>query len=265
MRQEKIEIKNELLYLFLVLLVTEIFNDSVLNARFSTTVIIGVVGIVLLLIWFARTFDLYSKKKVSKYSNVLMRISLKQRLFSYFILPIIFYTSLLVFLFFNRNVLLGHFVIGMCMILLLILFLNVKSSMNKHYTLHIATKAVFDFMCITTLYLLLNAFLRIGFSMVEYLFLSLVSSFVLYIFVLKLHDRFGLIEFLFAFASSVFVSVSMIPFWNRNIFILPAVGALTFYLIISLWNIRFSGKFKFSDYLAPVLYVLLAMALIFTM
>jgi len=264
MREEKIEIKNELLYLFLVLIVTEIFNDSILNAKFSTTVIIGILGIVLLLIWFIRTFDLYSKKKVSKYSNVLMKISLKQRLFSYFILPIIFYTSLLIFLFFNRNILLGHFVVAMCMLLLLILFLNIKSSMNKHYTLHIATKAVFDFICITTLYLLLNAFLRIGFSLVEYLLLSFFFSFVLYIFVLKLHDRYGLIEFISAFASSIFVSVSMIPFWNRNIFILPAVGALTFYLIISLWNIRFSGKFKFTDYLAPILYVLFAMALILT-
>ena len=146
-----------------------------LSAKFSTTVIIGIVGIVLLLIWFTRTFNLYSKKKVSKYSNVLMKISLRQRLFSYFILPTIFYSSLLVFLFFNRNDLLGHFVIAMCMLLLLILFLNVKSSMNKHYTLHIATKAVFDFMCITTLYLLLNAFLRIGFSMTEYMLLGFFS------------------------------------------------------------------------------------------
>lgn len=265
MRQEKIEIKNELLYLFLILLITEIFNDSVLSAKFSTTVIIGILGITLLLIWFIRTFNLYSKKKISKYSNVLMKISLKQRLFSYFILPIIFYTSLLVFLFFNRNGLLGHFVIAMCMLLLLILFLNVKSSMNKHYTLHIATKAVFDFICITTLYLLLNAFLRIGFSMTEYILLGFFSSLVLYIFVLKLHDRLGLVETLTAFASSIFVSVSMIPFWNRNIFILPAVGALTFYLIISLWNIRFSGRFKFTDYLAPVLYVIFAMTLILTM
>ena len=57
MREEKIEIKNELLYLFLVLIVTEIFNDSILNAKFSTTVIIGILGIVLLLIWFIRTFQ----------------------------------------------------------------------------------------------------------------------------------------------------------------------------------------------------------------
>jgi len=265
MRHEKVEIKNELLYLFFILLITEIFFDSVLSTKLSTSIIIGTVGLMLLEIWFAVTFNQYSKKKVSKYSNVLMKISLKQRIFSYFVLPGIFYTSLLVFLYYNRNILLGHFVLGMCMILLLLLFLNVKSSMRRYYTIHIATKAVFDFICITTLYLLLNAFLRIGFPLTEYLLISFISSFVLYIFVLKLHDRFGFLEILFAFVSSLFVSASMIPFWNRNIFMLPAVGALAFYLIISLWNIRFAGKVKLSDYLAPVLYVIFALALIFTL
>ena len=264
MKNEKIEIKNELLYLFLLVLITEIFFDSVFSAKLSTSIIIGLVGFLLLEVWFAVTFDQYSKKKISKYSNVLMKISLKKRFFSYFVLPGIFYLSLLVFLFYNRNILLGHFVLGMCMILLLVLFLNVKSSMRKFYTIHIATKAIFDFMCITTLYLLLNAFLRIGFSMIEFLLLSFTSSFILYLFVLKLHDRFGGLEILFAIASSIFVSASLVPFWNRSVFMLPAVGALSFYLIISLWNIRFSGKVKLSDYLAPVLYVLFALALIFT-
>ena len=265
MKNEKMEIKNELLYLFLLILITEIFLDSVFSANLSTSIIIGLVGFIILEFWFAITFDQYSKKKISKYSNVLMKISLRKRFFSYFILPGIFYLSLLVFLYYNRNILLGHFVLGMCMILLLVLFLNVKSSMRKFYTIHIATKAIFDFICITTLYLLLNAFLRIGFSMTEFLLLSFITSFILYLFLLKLHDRFGSLDILVALASSAFVSASLLPFWNRSIFMLPAVGALAFYLIISLWNIRFSGKVKFSDYLAPVLYVIFALALIFTL
>ena len=72
MRHEKIEIKNELLYLFFILLITEIFFDSVLSTKLSTSIIIGIIGLVLLEIWFAVTFDQYSKKKVSKYSNVLI-------------------------------------------------------------------------------------------------------------------------------------------------------------------------------------------------
>jgi hypothetical protein len=137
--------------------------------------------------------------------------------------------------------------------------------MKKFYTVHIATKAVFDLICITILFLLLNAFLRIGFSIIEYTLLGFFSSLTLYIFVLKLHDRFGLVEIVLAFLSAIVTALSMIPFWNRNIFIIPAVGALTFYLIISLWNIRFSGRVKLNDYLAPVLYVIFALVLILTM
>jgi len=37
---------------------------------------------------------------------------------------------------------------------------------------------------------------------------------------------------------------------------------LAFYLIISIWNIRFSGKIKFVDYLVPFLYVAIAIILV---
>lgn len=265
MKYDNIEIKNELLYLFLILIITEIFNFSVLNSSMRITIILGLLGLILLIIWFARTFSLYSKKKISKYSNVLMKISLKDRFFSYFVLPTIFYSSLLIFLFFNRNELLSHIVIGMCMIFILVLFLNVKSSLGRHYFIHMVTKAVFDFICITILYLLLNAFLRLGLSLVEYSLVSLVSSLILFLFVLKLHDRFGIWEILSAFISSAFVTTSMIPFWNRNLFIIPAIGSLMFYLIISLWNIRFIGKVKFGEYMLPVVYVVFALILILTM
>ena len=60
MKNEKIEIKNELLYLFLLVLITEIFFDSVFSAKLSTSIIIGLVGFLLLEVWFAVTFDQYS-------------------------------------------------------------------------------------------------------------------------------------------------------------------------------------------------------------
>jgi hypothetical protein len=67
-----------------------------------------------------------------------------------------------------------------------------------------------------------------------------------------------LVGVLSAFAVSLFT----IFFWNYNIFVIPAVGALAFYLIISIWNIRFSGKIKFVDYLVPFLYVAIAIILV---
>lgn len=265
MKKERINIKNDLLLLFVVSAITVIFNDSVLTGSLRTTIIWGIVGLTILIIWFIRLFAANSQKKISKYSNVLMKISLKDRLFQYFLLPSIFYVALLFFLYYNRNTILGYIVLGVSMILLLVLFLNIKSSLKRYYSVHILTRTIFDFLCITILYLLLNAFLRIGVSLQLYTALSFLSSLVLSIFVLKLHDRIGGFEVLTATISSVFIATSMLLFWNKNIFIIPAIGSLMFYLVISLWNIRFAGKTKFDDYLSPILYVIFAVTLILVM
>jgi hypothetical protein len=258
----KLKIKNDLLYLFILLLVTQFFNYSVLRAPMQFLLVLGILGFLLLETWFIRVFSIYSGKKVSRYSDVIVRISLKDRFFGYFILPGIFYISLLIFLFFNRNIVLGNTVLGVCMVLLLILFLNVKSSLNRLYSLAVATRAIFDFICITIFYLSLNSFVRIGVSMEMFALLSGVFSLILLIFVLKIHDRLGAFEILVSLLSSLFITLFTLFFWNYNIFVIPAVGALAFYLVISIWNMRFAGKIKLVEYLVPFLYVVVAIILI---
>ena len=258
----RLKVQNDLFYLFVLLLITQIFNHSVLYAPLSFLLILGFLGLLLLETWFIKTFRDYSGKKVSKYSDVIVKISLKKRFFGYFILPAIFYISLLIFLYFNRNMLLGHTVLGVCTVLFLILFLNVKSSLNRIYSIAIATRAIFDFMCITIFYLLLNSFVRIGVSMEIFTVLSIISSLVLLIFVLKIHNRLGFFELLVAVFSSLFIAIFNLFFWNYNIFVIPATGVLAFYLIISLWNIRFAGKVKLVDYLVPFFYVVIAIILV---
>jgi hypothetical protein len=258
----RLKVKNDFLYLFILLVVTQFFNYSVLRASLTFLIILGILGLLLLETWFVRAFSMYSSKKVSKYSDVIIRISLKSRFFGYFILPAIFYISLLFFLYFNRNEILGYAVLAVSSILLMILFLNVKSSLNKLYSLAIATRAIFDFICITIFYLLLNTYIRIGVSIEVFTILSIISALILLVFVLKIHDRLGFLEYLVSIFSALFISFFTIFFWNHNIFVIPAIGALAFYLVISIWNIRFVGKIKFVEYLVPFLYVAIAIILI---
>lgn len=258
----KLKVQNDLLYLFILVVVTQFFNYSVLRASLTFLIILGVLGLLLLETWFVKAFSQYSAKKVSKYSNVIIKISLKDRFFGYFVLPAIFYISLLFFLYFNRNEVLGYAVLGGCTVLLLVLFMNVKSSLNKVYSVAIATRAIFDFICITIFYLLLNSYVRVGFSMEIFTLLTILSALVLLIFVLKIHDRLGFLEYMVSLFSALFIGLFTLFFWNYNIFVIPAVGALAFYLIISIWNVRFSGKVKFLEYLVPFLYVVIAIILI---
>lgn len=265
MKYRKINIKNELLYLFILVSILEVFNYSVLRTSFSFLLILALLGLLVLEIWFIKIFVSYSGKKVSKYSNVLVKISLRERFFAYFILPALFYLSLLVFLYFNRNYLLGHTVLGICSVLLLILFLNVKRSLSKVYSVASTTRAIFDFLCITIFYLLLNSFVRTGASLEIFTILSSLSALILLLFVLKIHDKIGFLEVLISIFSALFISFFTIFFWNHNIFIIPTIGVLAYYLIISLWNIRFAGRTGFLDYIFPILYVVVAIILVLTL
>jgi hypothetical protein len=105
--------------------------------------------------------------------------------------------------------------------LFLVLFLNVKSSLSKIYSVANATKAIFDFICITILYLLVNVYVRIGVSLAIFSLLLFVSAFVLLIFSLKLHRRMGVIEFGISILSSLFIVLLTAIFWNTNIFVNP--------------------------------------------
>jgi hypothetical protein len=227
-----------------------------------TSLMAGVLGLLLLLTWFIRSFALYSGRRVSRYSEVIQRISIKDRFFAYFILPSLFYISLLFFLFYNSSAIIEYVMIAIVMVQIAILFLNVRSSFSKIYSLQSHTKAIFDFICISIFFLVESVLVRMGFDFYLFTLSSFILTFILLLFDLKLHNKGGLSGILMGLLSSLFVMVFISSFWTTNIFVIPSVGTLAYYLVISLWNVRFSGKVKFTDYIAPFIYSVLALILI---
>ena len=78
MEKLKTKVQNDILYLFLILLLTEIFNSVVMSGDRSVLLTVGILGLLLLETWFVRAFSIYSGKKISRYSDVIVRISLKE-------------------------------------------------------------------------------------------------------------------------------------------------------------------------------------------
>ena len=79
---------------------------------------------------------------------------------------------------------------------------------------------------------------------------------------IKIHRKESISAFIVSIVSTAFIVFVTALFFNTNIFVVPAIGALAFYLILSLWNVRFSGKLKLTDYLPPFIYTILALILI---
>jgi hypothetical protein len=259
-------IKEELLYWILIISLSIAFLYlSHINASTDTIWAVGILNVLLLETWFVRTFILYSGRKISKYSEVIQRTSLQERFFDYFMLPVIFLSTFMVYLYYNTNLLMAYWVLALCMITLLILFVNVKSSLRRVYRISSVTKGIFDFICIITFYLSLNVLFRFNFNVEGILFLTGCLAMIMFLSELQLHDRFNGVSLIIALLSSISVSLIMGVFIFQSIFVSTAVGTVAFYMIVSLWNIRFSGKYKFLDYLSPFLYAMIALILIFNL
>jgi hypothetical protein len=259
-------IKGELIYWILIVILS--FSSVYLvNIGAQTKIIltVGILNVALLETWFVRTFILYSGRKISKYSEVIQRTSLQERFFDYFILPAIFLSTFLIYLYYNTNLIMAYWVLALCMSALLVLFVNVKSSLRRVYRISSLTKGIFDLICIVTFYLSLNVLFRFDINVEGILFLTVGLAMIILLSELQLHDRLNLSSFAIALLSSIFVSLTIGIFIYQSIFVATAIGTVSFYTVVSLWNIRFSGKYKFIDYLTPFLYGVIALILIFNL
>jgi len=254
--KNKVEVKKEIVYLLLVILLTVYFAYSTHTPN-SIYILSGALGNILILTWFTTVFVRYSGRKISQYSEVIQRISLKERFFTYFILPLLFYNSLLAYVYFNTSFTMDLVLIAISSILLFILFLNVKSSFKKVYSIEVHTRAVFDFLC-----MFLSVIVRLGLSMWLSLLIIGISALIFLWSDIKIHRKESISALIVSIVSTAFIVFVTGLFFNTNIFIVPAIGTLAFYLILSLWNVRFSGKLKFTDYLPPFIYTILALILI---
>lgn len=262
MKRKLGSLKSELLYLGLILLVTLCFSYFTHSPNTAVMTISGVLGGMLIITWFVRAFALYSGRKISQYSEVIQRISIRERFFTYFILPLLFYLSLLAFLYFNTSLIMEIALIVIAILQIFVLFLNVKGSLKKIYSISSQTRAVFDFICISTFFLVLSVIVRVGLDLVGVVLTTFLFSWAILLADLKVHNKGGISTFTMSLLSAIVISVFVGSFWSTNIFVIPAIGTLGYYLIVSLWNVRFSGKYKLLDYLPPFIYVILALILV---
>jgi len=259
-------IKSELIYWLLILVLSIFFIYlTTINASKDILIITGILNVLILETWFVRTFFLYSGRKISQYSEVIQRISFKDRFFDYFVLPAIFLSTFMFYLYFNKDLTMSYWMTFLAMVILLILFVNVKSSLGKVYKLGMLTKGIFNLVCIFTFYLSINVFLRFDIAVSIKLLIVGVLAFLMFTSELQLHDRVNFVSILVSIFSAIFVMLTTAIFMSQSIFIATAISTVAFYMIISLWDVRFSGKYKFPDYLPPLIYGMIALILIFNL
>jgi len=256
------DLKREVFYILIVFGISFVFNYLANTTNKGLLIAIGILGLLIIETWFIGAFTRYSERKISKYSEVLQRVSIKERFFSYFVSPAILYLSTLAFLYYTQTLIADLMVLITICFIYFILFINVKSSFKKVYSLEQGTRIVFDFINIATFYLGCSVLMKVGMeSEIIYLLIG-VWSLILLLDNLLLHDKLDLIGFIISFFCTIFIILTTVAFKSYGIFIMPAITTIAFYLVVSLWNLRFSGRIRFSDYISPFVFSLFAILVI---
>lgn len=223
------------------------------------------IGLLLILSWFTVSMKLFGRKKISKKTSALLTIDLSTRMFPYIIMPIVLWLSVGLFLFFNENVYITQSVIVASVVLFFLLMLRIRSSFEKIYSVDSVTRFVYDFINIFIFYILLSVLNRVGFSdnwltVVVFLFCTLSFHHMLYI-----HRKMGLDSTIVSLACAIIITATTYLTQGLNIYMQPAIVSSAYYLIVALWNVRFSGSRRLDDYIPPVMYTLMAIILILSL
>lgn len=259
------QFKREFVYGSYLFLILELLATKQLMVTPLLYLFITFIGLLIIFLWFLYSMMVFGRKKVSKKSTVYMTVNLKARMYAYVVMPIVLWFSLSIFLFLNENPYINQAVIVASVFIFFFLFLRTRSSFEKLYSVDAITRFVYDAANIVIFYLFIAVLNRIGLSdlylLVVVFFFSLISlHHMLYI-----HRKVDLEASLVSVGCSILITVVTWLTKDLNIYMQPAIVGVLYYLIVTLWNVRFGGSRRFEDYIPAIMYALMSVILILSL
>lgn len=222
----------------------------------------AVLGAVLVLSWTVTTYFRYADHEISRFTKVLMKIQLKERFFLYFIMPMLFYSLITIYLFVNKSMVLNQLVIITGSILYFVMFIHIRSSYAKVFSISKYTRVIFNFIDITIFYLIVALLVMSGTEYDIRILGTVVAAAMLLMHQLTLHKQRTTSSLIILGLSLVLISSAAIYFINTNFLIYPLIMTLVFYVIVTWWNIRLDGYTKASEYLPPLIFALMGFIIV---
>lgn len=254
--------KRELVYSILLFVVWEMAQVPEVLGLTWAYVIYSFLGLILIISWTITSYLQFSGKKVSKFSDVLIKIQLRERFFLYFVLPVLFYMLVTLYLFVNRNILLNQLIIVICTALYFVMFVHIRSSYEKVFSISRYTRVIFTLLDIVTFYLIVAITVLYGTTNDIRVLVVIFASALLLTHQLVIHKQKSLNSLLVLVFSVAFISVVSVLFINTSYLVFPVVMTLAFYLVISWWNVRLDGHKHYGEYLPPLLFSLMAFIIV---
>lgn len=257
--------KREFVYSSYLFLIFELLVTPSMAVNIYYFCALSLAGYILINSWLISTYKLHSTKKVSKYSDVLLKINIIDRLFTYVVLPLLFYTSIIAFLLFSSSRYINQALIVVSVVLFFYLFLYVRTSYEKVYSVNRISRFSTDFVSIVTYFIFTSVLSRV---LVDPLYFSLYTFFItlfFLIYILYQHNKFEIPGIVLALVTSLVMSGTIFLIHNQGAYSNAIILSILYYLVISLWNIRFAGSRAFSDYIPPLMYSIMAIIFVLSL
>lgn len=216
-------------------------------------------SVILFSSWVLSNIMIYKDKKVSPYSNALLKINIKSRLFSSIITPFIMIFAVSIYVFLIPHLIFIQAVILTAILIIFVYMIGVKNNYKKFF--YVGPQA-------RILYALINFFLFFIVLSISIFFLQedkllragLLSFFVFFSYNIDLiqrniYEKRGfLITLLFSAITFLFI------YFLNNIYsswLYIFVMSLVYFVHLSFWQIRLSGDKKLKSYFMPLIFALM--------
>ena len=226
--------------------------------------ILSLVGGVLTFAWIFVTYAIEATKSLSKYSSVLIKINLKQRFFAYFVTPNLFYWAVTLYMISVRNMYLRQAVVIISAAAMYMLLVHIKASYEHDMELKSQTKYVFLLIDLILFYIAVTGYVMSGSTLIHRVVAPAGLAFLLLTHQLMLHKELHLDGIVNAIASALLVAAGALYFVQYAPLAFTLFITVLFYMILNWWGLKFDGRYRWSDYLPPILYASMAWIILFS-
>jgi hypothetical protein len=254
--------KREFVYAVLIFIVWEMAQvPEVLGIGWVYS-IFAFLGALLVVTWVITSYFHFSHKKVSEKSKVLIKVKMKERFLINFILPLLFYGLVTYYLYISTSVVLKQFIIIVSSFIFFIVFIHIRSSYMKIFTLARDTKVILNFVDIILFYLVVTLIAMYGGTDWVRVIGVAAAAFVFLGHQLLLHKQRSIMAYAVLAVSTLAVAIFAYIFLEQGSYTYPLLLSIVFYTIVSIWNVRLGGTHTVSDYLPPILFALMAYVIV---
>ncbi len=228
-----------------------------------------VLGLVLVFLQSLLISKLFSVRLSGKFGDMMHKFRLRSRLGIYYILPMIFYSSVALYIFQIKEPMLREMALFVYTVALIVNTINMRETYSKHFSFAKHTRVIFNMIDILIFYFYAAVLVDMGLT--RSVFLLMLTPMILLLLshqlIVHIYTDWSAIAIMLVTTAIIVMAVDMLAFRypeliGFNVWKGPLLITNVFFVAVHIWDTRFAGKVGWKPYLGSILNGLLNFVLI---